>query len=161
KTGRPEEARALCEQALALCREVGDRRQEGLCQENLASLHQNQGSMEEARTLYEQALALLREVGDRSFEGIFLNEFAEFERWERGDREEVERLCAKAEEILTEVNDKLELGRLFCTRGHLLLWGEKSASSLLAQARTLAGEIGAGQESNFGKKLSVLARAEE
>ena len=64
--GRMEGA-AHYEAALAIAREVGNRRAEGSVLGNLGVLHSEQGRMEEARAHYEQALSpFIREVGNRA-----------------------------------------------------------------------------------------------
>ena len=63
--GRTEEALRYYEEALALCRETGARRDEAVALGNLASLQADRGRLEEADALYEQALALHRENGNR------------------------------------------------------------------------------------------------
>ena len=46
------------EQALAIHRQVGDRRNEGAALANLALLHQEQGRIEEAQAHFEAALVI-------------------------------------------------------------------------------------------------------
>ena len=70
--GHMEEAAARYTQALAIHREVGNRRFEGNLLGNLGSVHMNQGRLEEAAAHYSQALTIHREVGNRRFEGIVL-----------------------------------------------------------------------------------------
>jgi predicted ATPase/class 3 adenylate cyclase/Tfp pilus assembly protein PilF len=66
---RFDEARVDYEQALALARELGDRRLEGGVLGNLGGLHHDRGELDLARSLYEQALALAQDVGDQRWEG--------------------------------------------------------------------------------------------
>ena len=54
--GRMGEAHLCYEQALSLCREVGNLRFESVVLGNLANLYKDQGRREEARPLYEEAL---------------------------------------------------------------------------------------------------------
>lgn len=68
--GRNEDARAHFEEALALSRELGDRRSEGVVLGKLGNLDREQGRVEEARDHLESALRIDREVGDRHREGI-------------------------------------------------------------------------------------------
>jgi len=53
------------EQALAIAREVGDRRGEGNRLGNLGNAYADLGQVAEAIGYYEQALAIAREIGDR------------------------------------------------------------------------------------------------
>ncbi|MBI3092471.1 MAG: tetratricopeptide repeat protein [Candidatus Tectomicrobia bacterium] len=57
------------EQALAISREIGDRRGEGNQLGNLGLCYQDLGEVGRAIDNYEQALAISREIGDRRVEG--------------------------------------------------------------------------------------------
>jgi tetratricopeptide (TPR) repeat protein len=71
--GRLEAAQHLCEQALAIHREAGDRRREGNVLGNLGILHLHQRRPEKSRQILEQALAIFREVDNRRAEGSMLS----------------------------------------------------------------------------------------
>jgi tetratricopeptide (TPR) repeat protein len=60
-------------QALAICREVGDRAGEGTTLNNLGRVYDDLGQKQQALDYYEQALAIRREVGDRAGEGTTLH----------------------------------------------------------------------------------------
>jgi len=64
--GDGERATALCTEALALHREMGDRRATGLSLHYLALAMQGQGDHAAARALLAEALALLLEVQDKN-----------------------------------------------------------------------------------------------
>ena len=64
-----EEARRHLEAALAIHREVGNRRNEGVALGNHGWLRLEQGALDEARAALEEALAIAREVGNRRNEG--------------------------------------------------------------------------------------------
>ena len=68
--GDMEAASAHLDAALAACRQLGDRRSEGVVLNHLGLLHENMGQVEDARSCYETALAIHREVGHRRYEGI-------------------------------------------------------------------------------------------
>ena len=70
--GDMEAARVHLDAALTACRDLGDRRSEGVVLNHLGLLHENMGQVEDARSFYETALAIHREVGHRRFEGIVL-----------------------------------------------------------------------------------------
>src|SRR6185436_16031802 len=70
--GRSDQGRAHVEAALALARDLGNRRLEGGVLNTLGLLHREQGRMDEARAYYDAALPVVREVGDRRVEGIVL-----------------------------------------------------------------------------------------
>src|SRR5262245_21739466 len=65
----PQRKRAHYEEALAIHRELGDRRFQGLWFLSLADLNHEEGRMEEARALFERALAFARELRDPRLEG--------------------------------------------------------------------------------------------
>jgi len=61
------------EQALAIDREIGDRRGEGNALGNLGNACAALGEPRKAIEHYEQALTIAREIGDRRNEGVWLN----------------------------------------------------------------------------------------
>lgn len=95
--GQLEDARETFLRALALFREQGDRRHEGIALGNLALLAQDQGNFEEARTLYNQALSIFQDLEDTLSEGWLLGNFAALEE-EEGNLEKARRYM---EESLT------------------------------------------------------------
>jgi tetratricopeptide (TPR) repeat protein len=102
--GRFEEARALYEQALALHREIGDRRNEGVALGNLAGILLHQGRLEEAGQCCEQALAVHRAVGNRRSIGNALNNLSGV-RQAQGRLAEARRLLDESLEVLGETGD--------------------------------------------------------
>jgi tetratricopeptide (TPR) repeat protein len=68
-----EPARTYQLQSLALCREINDRRGEGLTLTNLGNAHAAVSDFSAARTCHEQALCVTREIGDRQAESKVLN----------------------------------------------------------------------------------------
>jgi tetratricopeptide (TPR) repeat protein len=64
------------EQALAIHRQAGDRRFEGVALGNLAGVYHDTGRIEQAEKAYEQALAIDRKVVNRHHEGLHLCGFA-------------------------------------------------------------------------------------
>jgi class 3 adenylate cyclase/predicted ATPase len=66
-------AKVHYEQALALCRKIGDRPGESALLNNLGSVSANLGDYGGARSYYEQALALKRQIGDQQSEGLVLD----------------------------------------------------------------------------------------
>lgn len=59
----------MCEQALAISRELGDRPGEDAVLNNLGNVYFQQGRWDGAIRMYEQALVISRELGDRHGEG--------------------------------------------------------------------------------------------
>ena len=64
------------EKALAIAREIGDRRAEGAALGNLGIAYEDLGDARKAIEYYEQALAIAREIGDRRGEGAALGTWA-------------------------------------------------------------------------------------
>ena len=69
-------ARALCEQSLAIRRELGDRRGIATSLHDLGMVAYERGDYRAARALYEESLAILRELGYRSRIATALESFA-------------------------------------------------------------------------------------
>jgi tetratricopeptide (TPR) repeat protein len=65
-------ARGHLEEALALARELGNKRQLAAALNGLAQVHRVEGDLDTAEPLYEQMLALARELGDREIIAIGL-----------------------------------------------------------------------------------------
>lgn len=68
-----DEALVYYQQALALVREAGLRRNEGVVLNNIAVVDREQGRYDEALARSEQALTIARELGDRTSEAIALH----------------------------------------------------------------------------------------
>ncbi len=60
------------EQAVAIAREIGDRRGEGIAIGNLGSAYKEINEVRRAIGYYEQGVVIAREIGDRRIEGAFL-----------------------------------------------------------------------------------------
>ena len=71
--GLRDEALVSYQQALALVREAGLRRNEGIVLNNIAVVYREQGRYDEARAHSQQALAIARQVGDRTSEATALD----------------------------------------------------------------------------------------
>jgi len=123
--GRMDEARAHYEQALAIHREVGNRRDEGIALTMLADLDRQQGRMEEARAHCKQALAVHRELGERRFEGKALCTLgilhAEQGRMDeaRAQWEQVLAICRELDDRPTEGVVLGNLGALHLEQGRM------------------------------------------
>src|SRR5207245_3178217 len=70
--GRAGEARTRYEAALAVARELGDRRSEGQVLGYLGPLHARQARFDEARACLDTGEALLRAMSDRLSLGVLL-----------------------------------------------------------------------------------------
>ena len=69
RSGSPERAAAQHRVALAIVRDLGDKRAEALTLNNLALALAQGGADEAAVSHFEQALSVLRELGDEEYEG--------------------------------------------------------------------------------------------
>jgi predicted ATPase/DNA-binding SARP family transcriptional activator len=74
ETGRYAEAKELARKALALYKELGNRRGEGGTLHNIGLVCANLGQYEEALNFHQQALAIFREIGEQA--GHVLNSLA-------------------------------------------------------------------------------------
>ncbi len=115
RAGRMEEAGTGFEQALAVFREMRDRRREAGVLVNLGNLRRDQGRMEDARAHLEAALAIAREVGNRRLEGNLLGNLGNL-HGEQGRLEEARTHYDRALAIRREVGNRriegLDLGNL-------------------------------------------------
>ena len=73
RAGHAQDARLLLEEALALTREMADRRREGIVVGLLGNLEREMGRMAEAQRCFVEALAIHRECGNLSEEAGVLN----------------------------------------------------------------------------------------
>jgi predicted ATPase/class 3 adenylate cyclase/Tfp pilus assembly protein PilF len=118
RVGRMEEAGTGLAQALALYRELRDRRREGSVLGSLGIVHHEQGRMEEARGHYEDALAISREVGDRRAEGSILGNLGNLDS-DQGLMEEARAHYLLALDIHREVGDRGAEGTVLSNLGSL------------------------------------------
>jgi predicted ATPase/serine/threonine protein kinase/Tfp pilus assembly protein PilF len=104
KTGDMTEARAHFEEALAISRQVGDRRSEGVALAYLGALHDDQGRIVEACEHHQEALRVHREQGNRREEGIVLGNLGAHHE-EQGHVAEARRHYEAARAIHDELGD--------------------------------------------------------
>lgn len=123
--GRIGEARELLNRALALHREAGDRRSEGIVLANLGSLHREEGRVTEAEEHLLRALAIHREVANSRREGMVLINLGLL-CLEQGRMSESREHSARALAILREAGDRRHeslvlgnLGVLHCDQGQM------------------------------------------
>ncbi|MEE2830184.1 MAG: tetratricopeptide repeat protein [Myxococcota bacterium] len=141
--GRLTESLEHHHKALAIAREVGDRRAEGITLGTLAHLLHEQGLIPEAREHYDQALAIACEVGDRWSEGAALGRLAYLHHSEGQFSEALER-HQQALAIAREVGDRrgeggklASLALLHHKQGRLL-----RAQEHIQEALAIARELG-------------------
>ncbi|MBE7491773.1 MAG: tetratricopeptide repeat protein [Planctomycetes bacterium] len=143
QAGQPVAAQSAFTQSLAIAREVGNRRSEGMALGNLASVYRDTGRVEQAERTHEQALAVHREVGNRSFEGMALGNLANVYR-ETGRVEQAERTYERALAIHREVGNRRDEGiALGNLAGVYLETGRmEQAEWTCEQALTIHREVG-------------------
>jgi tetratricopeptide (TPR) repeat protein len=158
--GRIAEAEAHFEAAIAISREVGNRRGEGIFLGYLGNLHFAQGRNKEARTHYETALAILSEAGIRRFEAVVRGNLGRL-LFHEGRVTEAKEALAQAEAVLRSVNDSLELAKFLCGRAEVehRSGNVEVARSLLVEIQALAAQIGLGPESQLGCMLAKLRQS--
>jgi predicted ATPase/Tfp pilus assembly protein PilF len=158
--GEVEEARSYYEAALAIQREVGNRRAEGIVLANLGSLHFAQVRLKEARAHCDAALAIHREVGDRRWEALVLGNLGVL-HLDQGRMQEAEVALGEGEKLLRALDARMELGKLLCDRAELeRRKGDIAAArATLRESENLATLVGAGPDSEFGRKLAKLRQA--
>jgi tetratricopeptide (TPR) repeat protein len=121
-TGRPDEALACHQAALALARDLGDRRSEAQFLTYLGVLHARQARLAEARECLDTGEILFSALGDRVNLGILLCNRAETEHL-AGNTQQAEAVFAKASALaaeLTDVQPASELAQALRRVGDLL-----------------------------------------
>jgi predicted ATPase len=154
--GRYSEAAKRYEQALAIHREVGNRRSEGVTIGNLAGLYREQGRTQEALEDLQQALAIAREVGNRRGEGITLAELASLHHAQSRTQEALEhyhQALAIAREVGNRRAESKTLGSLAII--HREQGRSPKAQEHFHQALEIAREVG--DRRNEGLTLGNLA----
>jgi tetratricopeptide (TPR) repeat protein len=107
-------ARALHEEALALFRELGDKRAIAISLINLGNVAKHQGEFGRARALHEEALALFRELGDTWGIAISLINLGHVAR-EQGDYARATALYAECLTLCRDIGGKSIAA--FCLEG--------------------------------------------
>jgi DNA-binding CsgD family transcriptional regulator/tetratricopeptide (TPR) repeat protein len=109
RRGDYDRATALCEEALALWREVGDRLNVARALNGLGNIAFDRGDYARSRTFHEEALALRREIGQPSPIGSSLVNLGIL-LYEMGDYVRARDLYAEAYELRSQVSDRDGLG---------------------------------------------------
>jgi tetratricopeptide (TPR) repeat protein len=138
--GEYRKAIQYCEKALAIDKEIGDRRNEGVWLGNLGLAYSALGQVEKAIQYYEKALAIDKEIGDRRGEGTWLNNLGAIFMDKEKYREALSCLLL-AKDIRTRIKDpniKTTDSNLQNLKEKL---GEKGFEKLAAEAAPRAEEI--------------------
>ncbi|MFC2172752.1 tetratricopeptide repeat protein, partial [Acidobacteriota bacterium] len=155
--GRWEEAGEHLQEGLAVSREVSERDDERYFLTSLGLLRMKQGHMEEARDHLEAALAITREMGNRAWEGECLGNLGLLSAKE-GNVGDARDDMSQGENLLREVADLPRLGNFLCRKAECEhLAGDTSiACRELAEAETIAEQLGAGPDSELGREITKL-----
>lgn len=165
--GDPERGIALIEAAVAVHREVGNRRAEAIGLANLGGLELQEGRNRQATELLEQALGLQVELGDRAAEGATRGTLGVALRL-RGALAEARAQLEQALELFREVGDRRREAQRTATLADVL--GEQGryeeAAARYEQALPILRELGdvsneAYAMSNYAETRRDQGRIEE
>ncbi len=146
----------LLEQAIQICRDVGESHRACILLVNLAYHRFRQGRLAEARENYQKALVEspgLREIG------IIENNLALVLALEGADPPVVDEHMRAGEQALRAVGDRLELGKLLCRKGRIAeLRGEIAAArAALDEARAIGADLAVPPTSELATDVEALA----
>ncbi|MFN7973866.1 MAG: tetratricopeptide repeat protein [Acidobacteriota bacterium] len=156
--GELDVAEALFAQAMAIHRELGNRRSEGITFGNLGDLRADRGDLEGARKDLAAALAIHDEVDDVVGRGGMLFRMARVDRLMGGTTDDTLAQVDRAETILRQADQKLDLVQCLCERGHQLLARGRSGKDALELARATAERVKLGSGSAPARSIASLAR---
>ena len=139
----PRKAIEFYEQALAIAREIGDRRGQGNALGNLGNAYSDLGEPKKAIKFYEQALAVVREIGDRWGEGTSLGNLG-VAYSELGELRKAIEFCKQALAIAREIGDRRGEGNALGNLGNAYsdLGEPRKAIEFYEQALKISKEIG-------------------
>ena len=140
--GDYQKAMKYYEQALAVNKKIGDRRNEGVCLGNLGNVYLDLGEVEKAIVFYEQALEIEREIKDRRNEGNALGNLGNA-YLNLGEVEIAIDYCEKALKILGEINYQYGISAYLTYKAFALVENDEfeQATELFQQAIAIADEI--------------------
>ncbi len=139
----PRKAIEFCEQALAIAKEIGDRRGEGIVLGNLGLAYSDLGEPKKAIEFYEQALAIAREIGDQRGEGNALvnlgNAYSD-----PGEPKKAVEFYEQALAIAREIGERLDEGTALGNLGvaYSVLGEPRKAIEFYEQALNISRETG-------------------
>ena len=156
---RGEAAQSEFEAALLISREMGHVRLECVVLCNLGIVLERQEDKVGALASYERALEVAIELGDSRSQGQ-IRGYLGFLYACIGRREDALACLDTGFILLHEVDDRMSLGLLVCSRAkvELLLGNGEGAQQALAQARRLAEESGSTPASELGRELEAITR---
>lgn len=140
--GQRERAKHYLELALSICREVGNRKEEGAVLSFLGSVYADLGQLEHAKERLMQALQIRREIEDRNGVGWTLANLGRLYD-ELGQAEEALTYCNQSLMILRDVRNRRGEERTLNILGHIYgnLGQNKEARDCYEQALDICREI--------------------
>ena len=155
---RPAESEAASRAALVVARDLGNLRLEAIVLCNLGIAVERLGRAEEARALYEAAVGLAHSLGDPMAQGQFVG-YLGLLHARQGRHDDARRCLTSGEALLRSASDAFGLGVLLTSRAEAYqLAGEAAAATAsVAEAATLATEVGAGPASEIGLALARVS----
>ncbi|WPD21397.1 MAG: tetratricopeptide repeat protein [Candidatus Electrothrix scaldis] len=141
--GHLEDALALCQQSLAIRRESGDRKGEGMLLNNIGTIYHVRGDYTTALTYLDRSLDIRKETGDRKGEGATLSNISQIYS-ARGDYATALGYLERSLAIRQEIGDKKgeastlnSIGQIYKKRGDY-----DKALNYLEQSLDIARAIG-------------------
>ncbi len=143
RIARYADALPLCEQSLAIYREIGDTAGEGRTLNNISQIYYDRGDLTTALTYLEQSLAICKEIGDTAGEGATLDNIGQI-YFTRGNYTKAFSYFEEALEIRREIGDKAGEGTTLNNIGHIYdAQGDyATAVTCLEQSLAILKEIG-------------------
>jgi len=156
--GRVKESQQASLQALQIARALGHRRMESVVLCNLGLVGLELGEWSQAGEYYELALNLASELEDRRSEGLYRGYLGQL-RGRQGRIDDAREQISHGLKLLEQVADRYSLALVLCHRAEIeCRAGEGNAArAAVMQARTIADELGAGDESELGVALVRVA----
>jgi len=148
----------LYQQALAVAREAGYLRGQGVALGNLGNILLSKGDLVSAEAHLQDAITISDQAIPHAA-AAFRGSLAVL-RATLGAFDEARALLAQAEPQLraeqTTTHEKVELGKLLCKKARVehLAGNPHVAASTLAEAETIAAELEAGIDSELGKAIT-------
>jgi tetratricopeptide (TPR) repeat protein len=148
--GNTQQALEALQQALAICREVGDRNMEAATLSNLGDIHTDLGNTQQALEALQQALAICREIGDRAEEATILNNIGKV-YYTLGNTLQALVCLQQASAIRQEIGDHVtggvtlsNIGRVYADLGDTqqALWYYQQALAICRKVGDRRGEGG-------------------
>jgi tetratricopeptide (TPR) repeat protein len=141
---------------LIAAQQSGDRRDEGVCLNNLGYIYKRRREYDKALSYYEQSLLIRRELGDRKGEGVTLNNMAEIYR-ARGIYESALQQFQHSLAIAREIGNRQGEGRTLDNIGQLYSYQADYETALHYYEQCLPIRLEVGDKLGEGLTLNNIA----